>query len=56
MIIISDDASMVQRFVDLLVQRFSLKDLGPLAFFLGVKIGYFCLNDNILWIFLSIIR
>ncbi|KAK0573321.1 hypothetical protein LWI29_006391 [Acer saccharum] len=37
-ILTGNNSAHVDRFVDTLAQRFSLKDLGPLSYFLGVKV------------------
>ena len=37
-ILIGNDVGAVQKFLDLLSQRFSLKDLGTLSYFLGVEV------------------
>jgi histone deacetylase 1/2 len=38
LIIIGDDVHLVNRFINLLAHRFSLKDLGQLSYFLGIEI------------------
>jgi len=38
LIIIGDDIHLVNRFIDLIANRFSLKDLGQLSYFLGIEI------------------
>ena len=37
LIVTGDDINLVNRFITLLAHRFSLKDLGPLSYFLGIE-------------------
>jgi histone deacetylase 1/2 len=56
-IVIGDNENVVNKFIHCLAARFSLKDLGPLTYFLGVEsnliplVVCFSLSNGTLWIF-----
>ena len=56
-LITASSSTLLQRLIESLKAEFRMTDLGSLHYFLGVQVqqirdGLFCLNKNMLWIFL----